>query len=348
MSEFEKVSVIIPVYNSEKYLEQCIKSVVNQTYKNLEIILVDDGSTDGSAELCDRFSEEDSRVVVIHKSNGGVSSARNCGIARARGKFLVFVDADDYISSDMVEQLVLASKNGAQVVFCRYTEFSDKNDELRVFEENLTKLKESTHDFLPFVSRAHSEQKANKIITDNVFGSVCRTLFFRQIIVENNIIFDEELSITEDLFFLLKYLTFVERSEVIDYYGYYYRKNGGVSDSFVGEKITEEYLKKRYAKFLELSECGGYCAVKDANKVILMDSICVLYPFIMKQLVCDDYRNKLKSLVGDSNISQVIKLWKLKSIKKIANPKLAIIAILIKKRMYRVVRFYALKKQKAT
>lgn len=99
----EKLSVIVPIYNVEEYLDECIKSIVNQTYKNLEIILVDDGSPDHCPELCDIWAEKDNRIKVIHKENGGVSSARNAGLDAAAGDFIAFVDSDDYLDSDMYE-----------------------------------------------------------------------------------------------------------------------------------------------------------------------------------------------------------------------------------------------------
>ena len=100
------ISVIVPVYNIEsEYLERCIRSICNQTYENLDIILVDDGSTDGSGEICDKFAVEDSRIRVFHKENGGSSSARNLGIKEAKGEFLGFIDSDDYIEPDMYELL---------------------------------------------------------------------------------------------------------------------------------------------------------------------------------------------------------------------------------------------------
>lgn len=99
------ISVIVPVYNILDYLERCVKSITVQTYQNLEIILVDDGSNDGTEKLCDRLAQEDRRIVVYHKENGGSSSARNLGIARAAGEYLGFVDSDDYIDADMYEKL---------------------------------------------------------------------------------------------------------------------------------------------------------------------------------------------------------------------------------------------------
>ncbi len=101
----EKISIIIPVYNVEKYINKCINSVLEQTYKNLEIILVDDGSTDNSGNICDEFKKKDKRIKVIHKINGGLSSARNAGIECATGNYIGFVDSDDYIETDMFETL---------------------------------------------------------------------------------------------------------------------------------------------------------------------------------------------------------------------------------------------------
>ena len=99
------ISVIIPVYNVEKYLDRCVESVVNQTYKNLEIILIDDGSTDNCLAKCDEWARKDSRIKVIHKKNGGLSDARNAGLKIAQGKYIGFVDSDDWIRCDMYQML---------------------------------------------------------------------------------------------------------------------------------------------------------------------------------------------------------------------------------------------------
>ena len=117
----EKLSVIVAVYNIESYLEKCVRSILAQTYRNLEIILVDDGATDGSGILCDRFAKEDARIVVIHKENGGLSDARNAGIEMATGVFLAFVDGDDWIDPDMYECMINElNQHQADVAICRY------------------------------------------------------------------------------------------------------------------------------------------------------------------------------------------------------------------------------------
>ena len=115
------ISVIIPVYNVDKYLERCIDSVIVQTYSNLEIILVDDGSNDDSGIICDRYAKFDDRIKVIHKKNGGVSSARNEGIKYCNGKYIGFVDSDDYIDSTMYEYLYnLLISNDADISCCDF------------------------------------------------------------------------------------------------------------------------------------------------------------------------------------------------------------------------------------
>lgn len=115
----ELISVVVPIYNVEKYLRKCINSIINQTYSNLEIILVNDGSTDGSGEICNEYACKDGRILVINKRNGGLSDARNCGIEIAKGKYIVFIDSDDYIETDMIENLYRACiDNGAQIACC--------------------------------------------------------------------------------------------------------------------------------------------------------------------------------------------------------------------------------------
>ena len=111
MSTCDLISVIIPVYNVEKYLERCVSSVLGQTYGNLEVVLVDDGSRDKSGEICDRLADSDSRIKVIHKENGGISSARNMGIDASKGAYIGFIDSDDYISPVMMEKLYTLVKD---------------------------------------------------------------------------------------------------------------------------------------------------------------------------------------------------------------------------------------------
>lgn len=123
-----KVSVIIPVYNAEKYLHKCVDSVINQTLDDIEIILVDDGSTDNSPVICDDYERKHDNIKVFHKENGGLSSARNMGMDKATGEYIGFVDSDDYIAPEMYEKLYHASKKlGCDMAICNYQVVKDSN-----------------------------------------------------------------------------------------------------------------------------------------------------------------------------------------------------------------------------
>ena len=123
----DKVSVIVPVYRVEPYLDKCVSSIVNQTYKNLEIILVDDGSPDNCPAMCDAWAEKDSRIRVIHQNNQGGGAARNAGLDIASGNLIAFVDSDDYIAPDMYAHLYELMEQGADIAECGYVEVVGDN-----------------------------------------------------------------------------------------------------------------------------------------------------------------------------------------------------------------------------
>lgn len=142
VSEYGKVSIIVPVYNVELYLEDCVKSLTGQTYSDIEILLVDDGSTDGCGAIADRLSENDDRIRVFHKENGGLSSARNLGLEHATGDYLAFIDSDDYAAPNYVEKLIRRmTDENADMVLCNfYISLRDRN----VVSERLTHYPDGT------------------------------------------------------------------------------------------------------------------------------------------------------------------------------------------------------------
>ena len=147
----KKISIITPVYNAEKYIERCVNSVLNQTYENIEFIIVNDGSTDNTAKILNRLKKNDSRIMVIHKKNEGVSKARNTALKKATGKYVLFVDADDWLESTMCEDLIShAEKNNSDVVICEYYnyyEILDKKEIVRLKEiKNTTFPSVCSHD----------------------------------------------------------------------------------------------------------------------------------------------------------------------------------------------------------
>ena len=136
MYEEKLVSVIVPIYNVEEYLERCIESILRQSYNNLEIILVDDGSTDRSGEICDAFAQKDNRVKVIHQVNGGVATARNTGLDNSKGDYICFIDSDDYVHPDFIKYLYIKlMENGCDISMCRYA-VTDKGDYHKALDWN--------------------------------------------------------------------------------------------------------------------------------------------------------------------------------------------------------------------
>lgn len=221
----EKVSIIIPIYNVEKYLEKCLKSVIRQTYSNTEILLIDDGSTDLSAKISDEYQKRDDRIRVFHKKNGGVSSARNLGIEKAKGEWLTFVDPDDWLEENMIEKsLQIAKKYKADIVQCNNYYNKEKEQTKRkpikpdVLEREGEKIELLQLDILSLIY----EETENKVSVGPIRG-VCGKLY-RKSLVEN-VKFKEQLYAFEDGNFNL--ITFEKAKKIVlfNQYLYHYRRN---------------------------------------------------------------------------------------------------------------------------
>lgn len=188
------ISIIVPVYNCEQYLHQCINSLIHQTYQNLEILLVDDGSTDSSSEICDEYARYDLRVKVIHKRNGGVSSARNAGIRAALGEYVMFVDADDWLDLNACEKIVSVLHDGIKL--CFWASYQDERIFLPI------KKKESFDRIVADIIACNGKKQSAYI------RAVWAKVFARELV--KNTFFPEEFYIGEDACFLLNCLTKIE------------------------------------------------------------------------------------------------------------------------------------------
>ena len=135
------ISIIVPIYKVENYLKRCIDSIINQTYKHIEIILVDDGSPDNCGAICDEYTKFDDRIKVIHKKNGGLSDARNCGIEISTGDYIIFIDGDDYVSKNMCEKLLIrALEHNADIVSCNFKEIYIDNNREKINKQSINIL----------------------------------------------------------------------------------------------------------------------------------------------------------------------------------------------------------------
>lgn len=179
------ISVIIPVYNVEKYLERCLRSVINQTYKNLEIILVDDGSTDNSGNICDVYKENDNRIKVIHKTNGGLSSARNAGLDIAGGDYIGFVDSDDWIELNMYEYLysLLQDYPSAQLSQCDSIIVKNENKKWRQPKEIIQLWNRNT--MLNYFFRLSGEKSNTSVWNKLIRKSILKDFSFVYTICED-------------------------------------------------------------------------------------------------------------------------------------------------------------------
>lgn len=185
----ELISVIIPVYNSQEYLPKCIESVLNQSYSNLEIIIINDGSTDDSGKICDSYAQKDSRIKVIHKKNGGVSSARNIGLEEVTGKYIGFIDADDYIEIDMFKKLYENIKcDDYDISICNYNTITKSNK----IPNNI--LKECKDIF-------NNKEFLIGLFDKNLYGGYLVNKLIKKECIKD-VRFNENVSVLEDLLFL--------------------------------------------------------------------------------------------------------------------------------------------------
>lgn len=240
------VSIVLPVYNVEKYLERCLDSVVNQTYKNLEIIIVDDGSTDSSSEISQKWQKKDNRIKVIRKENAGLGMARNTGIENATGDFIFFLDSDDYVSGDLVEKcLKKQQENNADVVLYGFSRVDADN---RVYFSRVPYLKSGRlveTDINDEVLPALMASMGKKV--SGLWMSAWACMYSKNIIDKHHWTFVSEREIiAEDVYSLLQYYSYVKNVGVVEESLYFYCDNGA--------SLTHTYRTDRFEKinsFLE-------------------------------------------------------------------------------------------------
>lgn len=282
------ISVIVPIYNSENQLSKCIDSLINQTYRNLEIILVDDGSKDSSWEICKHYEMQDTRIKAVHKENGGVSSARNTGMRHVSGEYLGFLDSDDYVSPELYSDLVdiLNSYEGL--------------DGIRFQHRNVTdgELQECSSSKNAGLITLDSKLKAMKyILIEKEFPSVALFLFRRQKI---NHIFNEHVKTAEDYLFMMHFIMGAEKVYVSNnvYYYYVYNQNSitrsninlDKSLSYLRSQLGVCRVRENYIQKYELSELidSQYNDIRE----VISNNINNLFPTIKYE----EYKSYIRSV----------------------------------------------------
>lgn len=279
-----KISVIVPVYNVESYIRECLDSIVNQTYSNLEVILVDDGSTDSSGLICDEYAQKDERIIVIHKSNGGSVSARKAGILLATGEYATFVDSDDWIETNAYEQLAKTIEHYWPDILAfgfkkEYTDFEVERQEV---------LECGFYNWEAFWDAAKNCVVKNNFFCPIIHASVCTKIFKTQLVSKYQLAVDDEICRGEDMAVVFPFIINMKSVFIEKNCFYHYRVN---KESNCWSKKHEGY--QQYLKLVEVLNESRRNFFK--NEVVLETYFVQMLYFYM---ILGDIRHCLKEDVG--------------------------------------------------
>ena len=291
----DKLSIIAPVYNVEKYLDRFIGSILSQTYKNWELILIDDGSTDESGRICDRYAAQNERIKVCHQANGGVSGARNHGIELSDGEYYLFADSDDWLEADMIEVLMCSiMENGSDMSVCDTVEIDELNNIVKTRNswKNTAEVLDKEGSFYELF--LNSSTLWNKVFSKNVI-KYCR--------------FDETLTYGEDMMFLLDALGHIRKTSMVKEakYNYVINRPGNVVSSKL-DKRSFEFLHNGLDTYKKLKSIGyADLGIAKFTAVIIA---------VLTKIVQQDPENKgkylsyIKKLIWAPDLLDLIKFYR--------------------------------------
>lgn len=290
-----KISIIIPVYNTSKYLEKCLGSLVNQTLKDIEIVCIDDGSTDNSLEILKDFVTKDKRIQVLTQKNQGQSVARNAGIRAAQGEYIGFIDSDDWADETMFEKLYDNAKTyNSDIAMCSITMYDEKSGTYNTKDPYMT---------LDLFDKSFENRAFNYKDTLKFLFRICVTpwnkIYRRKFLSDKNLLFIEGLNY-EDNVFNLQTLVEAKNISLIKENLVYYRKNSETSYTF----STSEYKKLDFFKIFELEEeflrdKGLYSEIEDYFLETKRNTLLYWYKKLKNEKVKQEYYNKFVALYGE-------------------------------------------------
>lgn len=323
------ISIIMPVYNAEEYLKRSIESIINQTYDNLEIILINDGSTDNSLNICKEYEKKDERIKIIDQENKGVSATRNRGINESTGDYIMFVDADDYIEKNMIEDMVAKlTEDDIELIITGIKMNYIKNGQTMTIEEY--RLKDKTYTVTEML---------DDILVDIdlicVCGPCCK-LYKREILKNNNVKFTNEFTMGEDTWYNLDYIDACN-GKIVTMSNIYYNYMRENPDSLF-TKYYEDYIRiteKVYDKFLKLLKR------KASNEAVIRYEKSYIFNLIYANSINFKYNTSHKKKMEDLNYSLNNNIVR-NSIKnvKINNVKEKVFVLLIKYKFKYILYFY--------
>lgn len=303
------VSIVLPIYNVEKYLDRCIESVINQTYRNLEILLVDDGSPDDCPQKCEEWAKKDDRIKVIHKANAGLGYARNTGIENASGEYICFFDSDDYIDPSTIEKAYnTAQKNNSDMVLFGHYDVNAQGKIVRTYIPTIDK--ES------YVSSEVQEVLLPDLVSDNpatgkstnLWLSACFCMYSMKLILESNWRFASERDIiSEDVYSLLRLYRNVEKVTIIPEAFYYYCENS--------TSLTHTYKADRFNRIKRFyNACIDACDELNYNDEVkkrfsgpfISNTIAAMKMIIQADMSNDKKKSAFKAICKDEQLHKII------------------------------------------
>lgn len=302
------VSIVLPIYNVEKYLDRSITSVVNQTYKKLEIILVDDGSLDRCPQMCEEWAKKDSRIKVVHKENAGLGMARNTGIENAHGEYICFFDSDDYIASDTIKKVMLtASQTEADLILFGHYEV-DRNNHENVFVPNTGKKYYKGDEVQSVVLPAMISFDPYTGENANLGMSACMSAYRYSLIHRNEWRFVSERDlISEDVYSILCLMKDVQSVAVIPEAFYYYCENG-TSLSHTYREDRYDQLKTFYIACM--NKCNEFGYNQDVKERFahghMNNVIAALKQIVTSGLPEEKMKEYIKDIVADEQLQQIV------------------------------------------
>lgn len=330
----EKVSIIVPVYNVEKYLERCLESLINQTYRNIEILIVNDGSTDNSKKICEKYKEMDSRIRLINKKNQGLGMARNTGLEYITGKYVLFVDSDDYVERNLVELVYkIAEENN-----CDFVRFHNYREDITTGEKKIRKspLEEG------FYSKEDIKQKIllpiigvlpNQTGNDFVGMSVWRNLYRASVIRKENLKFVSEREfISEDVIFNISFFDVSSRAYVINIPLYHYIVNdNSLTAIYKKDRFDKEVIMyKKIESIVKEKNFSDDSLVRASRTFLDRTRMCLRQEFSRKNISLKDQRQSIIKICSNEMLTDIINIYPLKKM----NIEYRFILFLIKNKMY--------------
>lgn len=289
ISKIGKISIIVPIFNSEKYIERCVSSILSQSYKNFELLLVDDGSTDGSGAICDNFSEIDNRVQVYHNPNKGVSESRNFGLEIATGKWCCFIDSDDWVEPTYLNNFIWQGSLSPQLIIQSFIihDYIYKKDHIVHLPDKVFYSPDETVRFLEESRNVHN-------------GLIWHRLFSKEIIDEYKIRFPKNVSFAEDGLFFLNYVKHVNTTVSTSLIGYHYIKRPGSLTS-KGKKLPVQTYSFLFSNYIDTLFSFPLTGMEYSNHIDFSKKFaCRLmsFWFVRNAYLCPQYKEEyIKALL---------------------------------------------------